>query len=169
VSAPPGPRATRLVPGIVAAALLYATATVALSWPLFRHPGTTVLDTQSLYGKASILVQRDVNLTIWALAWDAHALVTDPLHLFDANAFFPSKLTLACSEHMLGNLPLSGPVQLLTGNPVLAHQATLLASFVLSGLAMAAYVLYWTAGRRSPAASCSRSHRSASGSSATCT
>src|SRR2546426_5632892 len=32
------------------AALLYAVATVVLTWPLFRHPATTVLDTRSLYG-----------------------------------------------------------------------------------------------------------------------
>jgi len=129
------------------AGLCYAIATIVLTWPLFRHPATTVLDTQSLYGDASILVQRDINLTVWALAWDAHALTTDPLHLFDANAFFPARLTLAFSEHRLGNVPFAGPVFLLTGNAVLGHQVALFASFVLCGLAMAVYVLYWTGDR----------------------
>ena len=127
------------------AAVLFALATVVLTWPLFRHPATTVLSAASAYTPpSSLLVQSDLNLTLWVMAWDTHALVTHPSHLFDANAFYPASSTLACSEHMLGNVPLFAPVYLAIRNPVLAHQATLLASFVLAGLAMAAYVLYWS-------------------------
>jgi hypothetical protein len=132
---------------VVVAALVYAVATVAITWPLFRHPGTTVLETRSLYGPAIVPIQRDVNLTMWILAWDVHALGTAPGRLFDANAFWPAPASLARSEHMLGNVPLFGPVWLATGNPVLAHQATLFASFVLSGLAMAAWAFRWTRDR----------------------
>jgi hypothetical protein len=132
---------------IAGAAALYAVVTVVLTWPLFRHPATQVLDSPSLYGDASVLVQRDIYLTLWILSWDTHALVTDPLHLFHANAFYPAKWSLALSEHMLGNVPFFAPVYLATGNPVLAHQLTLLASFVVAGLAMAAYVHYWTRDR----------------------
>ena len=132
------------------AAVLFALATVVLTWPLFRHPATTVLAAPSVYAPpASLFVQSDLNLTMWVLAWDTHALVTHPSRLFDANTFYPALSTLACSEHMLGNVPLFGPVYLATGNPVLAHQATLLASFVLAGLAMGAYVLYWSGDRPS--------------------
>src|SRR5207245_5739623 len=92
-------------------------------------------------------IQRDINLTLWTLAWDTHALRTDPLHLFDANTFYPARYSLALSEHKLGNVPFFAPVYLATGNPVLAHQATLLLTFVLAGLAMAAYALYWTGDR----------------------
>ena len=148
----PVPQSPLLAPGGIRlgwrepalAALLYALATVALTWPLFRHPATTVLDTRSLYGPASVLIQRDINLTLWTLAWDTHALRTDPLHLFDANTFYPARYSLALSEHKLGNVPFFAPVYLATGNPVLAYQVTLLLTFVLAGLAMAAYVLYWT-------------------------
>ncbi|HEV7732158.1 MAG TPA: hypothetical protein VGR62_08350 [Candidatus Binatia bacterium] len=129
---------------ILGAAAALAITFVIFTWPLLRHPATTVLDAVSLYGPAAALVQRDINLTMWVLAWDSHALVTDPLHLFNANAFWPAPYTLALSEHMLGNLPLFGPVYLLTGNPVLAHQTTLVASFVLSGLAMAWWIWFWT-------------------------
>src|SRR5439155_18960 len=109
-----------------------------------------VLAAASVYAPpASLFVQSDLNLTLWVLAWDTHALVTHPTRLFDANTFYPAPSTLACSEHMLGNLPLFAPVYLATGNPVLAHQATLLASFVLAGLAMGAYVLYWSGDRPS--------------------
>lgn len=144
MTAPLGSKAVRLWRGILVAATLYGVATIVLTWPLFRHPGTTVLDSESLYGPSSVLVQRDINLTMWVLAWDAHAIATDPLHLFDANAFYPAKLSLACSEHMLGNLPLFAPAYALTQNPVLGHQVALVLTFVFCGLAMAAYVLYWT-------------------------
>lgn len=133
--------------GALGAAVAVAAVTVAITWPLFRHPATQVLDSPSLYGPAAVLVQRDINLTIWTLAWDVHALVTDPLHLFHANALYPARWSLATTEHMLGNVPFFAPVYLATGNPVLAHQATLLATFVAAALAMAAYVLYWTRDR----------------------
>jgi hypothetical protein len=82
---------------LVAAGASYALATVVLTWPLFRDPLSTVLDAASLYGEAEFLVQRDINLTLWALAWDTHALATDPLHLFHANTFYPAPYALACS------------------------------------------------------------------------
>lgn len=129
------------------AAVAYAIATIVVTWPVFRHPTSTVLDTMSLYGEAWTLVQRDINLTMWILAWDTHALTTHPTTLFHANAFYPAPWVLATSEHMLGNVPWFGPVFFLTGNPVLAHQVTLLASFVLAGLTMAAWVFYWTRDR----------------------
>jgi hypothetical protein len=130
-----------------AAACVYAVGFAVASWPLLRHPASTVLDTGSLYGPAAFLIQRDINLTMWTLAWVSHALVTRPLGLFDANAFHPATNTLALTEHMLGNAPFFSPVYWVTANPVLAHQVTLVASFVVAALAMAAFVLYWTRDR----------------------
>lgn len=49
---------------------------------------------------------------------------------------------MAYSEHLLGVQPLFAPVYLLTGNATLAMNLWLMATFVLSGLAM-----YWTAHR----------------------
>ena len=155
---------------IVLATGLLALTTVAITWPLFRHPASTVLDTESLYGPASVLIQRDINLNIWTLAWDSHALVTDPLHLFHANAFYPARYTLALFDHLLGIVPLFAPVYWATANPVLAHQVALLLSFVLAGLGMTAYVLYWTEDEMAALAAgfLYTFARSASGSSATC-
>src|SRR5262249_52891000 len=80
----------------------------------------------------------------WVLAWAAHALETDPAAVLHGNAFHPVPWSLALSEHMLGNQPLFAPVYLATGNPVLAYQWTLLASFVLAGLTMSAWGLHHT-------------------------
>jgi hypothetical protein len=124
---------------------------VAVTWPLFRHPGTTVLDCEPFYGGDAYLVQRDINLTLWVLAWGSHALATDPAHLFAANAFWPAPWSLALSEHMLGNQPLFAPVYWLFDNPVLAHSATLFASFVLSALSMGTWT--WVRTRDGAAAS----------------
>jgi hypothetical protein len=133
----------------VLAAALYTLAMAWVTWPLFRHPSTTVIDTRALYGRAAVLIERDIYLTTWILAWDTHALTHDPTHLFQANVFYPAPSSLARSEHMLGSVPLFAPVYLATGNPILAHQWTLLATFVLAGLAMAAWVLMWTGDRTS--------------------
>ena len=39
------------------------------------------------------------------MAWDGHALLTDPLHLWDANAFYPERYSLAFSDSLLGYAP----------------------------------------------------------------
>jgi len=49
----------------------------------------------------------DPLLNVWILAWDFHALTTNPASLFNANIFYPVENTLAFSEHMLGVLPIS--------------------------------------------------------------
>ena len=49
------------------------------SWPLATAPGTWCRNDTG-----------DPILNEWALAWVAHQIVTDPLHLFDANIFYPS-------------------------------------------------------------------------------
>ena len=43
--------------------------------------------------------------TAWQVAWVGHAMLHDPLHLFDANAFYPHPLSLAFSDSLLGYGP----------------------------------------------------------------
>ncbi len=43
--------------------------------------------------------------TAWQIAWVGHALLHDPLHLFDSNAFYPHPLSLAFSDSLLGYGP----------------------------------------------------------------
>jgi hypothetical protein len=72
----------------------------------------------------------------WILAWDAHQLVRDPLHLFDSNTFFPYPSSLAFSEHLLGPALLAAPFFYITGNALLAQNVALMLTLALSGLAM---------------------------------
>src|SRR5262245_43119729 len=80
----------------VALACTYFTAlTLAKTYPLIRHLGT------HLPGDLG-----DPLLEIWILAWNAHALTTDPLNLFNANSSYPLQNTLALSEQMIAVVPI---------------------------------------------------------------
>lgn len=81
----------------------------------------------------------DVRLNTWIMAWDAHALVTRPASLFDANIFYPHARTLAFSENLLGSALLVAPIN-WAGQPILAYNLILLSGFILCGVAMALWV-----------------------------
>ncbi len=74
----------------------------------------------------------DGQLSIWNVAWVAHALTTDPWHLYDANIFYPHRNALAFSEPNIGAGVLAIPAWLATRNPYLAHNSAAFLAFVLS-------------------------------------
>jgi hypothetical protein len=47
----------------------------------------------------------DLILYTWSISWAAHALVTNPLNLFDGNIFWPHSLGLAYSDNLRVLLP----------------------------------------------------------------
>src|SRR6266851_1015663 len=59
----------------------------------------------------------DGKLSIWNVAWVARTLVVDPLHVYDANIFYPHRGTLAYSESNLGAGVLAVPAYWMTRNP----------------------------------------------------
>jgi hypothetical protein len=115
------------------ALVVYLLLAIVLTHPLWLHLADAV---PSDIG--------DPLLNAWTLAWDAHALLSDPLHLFDANIFYPLSNTLAYSEHLLASALLMLPLQGITGEPLLAYNVDLLLSFALSGLGMYLLCLRWT-------------------------
>jgi hypothetical protein len=44
----------------------------------------------------------DAKLNAWIFHWDFHQTLRDPLHLFDANIFYPARYALAFSENLFG-------------------------------------------------------------------
>ena len=60
----------------------------------------------------------DTHLFLWTLGWDVHAFTTQPLSIFDANIYYPQRLTLAYSENLIGSAFFAAPVLWLTGNSV---------------------------------------------------
>lgn len=90
-------------------------------------------------------------MSIWNVAWVAHALTTAPDRLFHANIFYPHRYTLAFSEANIGAGALAVPAWWLTANPYLAHNVVVLIAFTLSSAGMYFLVHYLT-GRAGPAA-----------------
>ena len=78
----------------------------------------------------------DERLIVWALAWVAHALRTAPLHVFDANIFYPAPRQLAGSEHFATSQVIFAPLYWITGNPVLSATVTAMLSYPLAAVAM---------------------------------
>src|SRR5205807_2131791 len=77
----------------------------------------------------------------WRFAWGAHAVVHQPLHLFDANMFSPERGTLALSENHLGvSLPLA-PIFWVTHNALLLLNVEIL--LVLAAGGFGVYLLVW--------------------------
>jgi hypothetical protein len=114
---------------------------------------TLVLMRQVAFNLGSVarIDNGDGQFSIWNVAWVARTLVVDPLHVFDANIFYPHRWTLAYSESNLGEGALAVPVYWLTRNAYAAHNAVLLLSFVLSGTAMYYLVRYLAGDRRAAA------------------
>ena len=102
---------------------LYCAITVILAYPLSIDPARRVVS-----------VAPDTDLFMWTMAWDAHALVTHPLHIFDANIYYPQARTLAYSENLIGSAIVAAPILWLTGNPVLAMNLVALLASVLCGI-----------------------------------
>jgi len=78
----------------------------------------------------------DAVFTSWLLAWDAHALLTPGVSLWDAPILFPAANTLALSENMLGNIPVTLPAYLLTDNATFAANCLVIFAFVFSAVAL---------------------------------
>ena len=117
----------------LAVVALFATLTVAMTWPMAARMADSVRD------------PGDPLFNAWVLSWDVHSLATGNLHgFFDANIFYPNRRTLAYSEHLLPEALLAAPVILATHNPVLAHNLVMLLMFLASAFAMYLYGRYLT-------------------------
>lgn len=84
----------------------------------------------------------DGKYSLWNVAWVAHALITDPAHVFDANIFYPHRGTLAYSEANLVAGALAVPAYALTRDPLVAHNVVVFAVLVL------AFLTTWSLARR---------------------
>jgi hypothetical protein len=76
---------------VIAAGVALAVLT---TWPLVLHLSTRIAPDLG-----------DPVRTSWEIAWVGHAMLHQPLHVFDANAFYPRPLSLAFSDSLLGYGP----------------------------------------------------------------
>ncbi len=76
---------------VILAGVLLAVLT---SWPLVLHMPSRIAPDLG-----------DPVRTAWQIAWVGHAMLHDPLHIFESNAFYPHPLSLAFSDSLLGYGP----------------------------------------------------------------
>ena len=101
-------------------AAIYALLLFAFTAPVSLDPGAR-----------AFAQGPDTRLYLWTLGWDLHALKTDPLHIFDANIFFPEAQTLAYSEHLIGAALMALPLSAFTDNlDLILNFVLLLATFL---------------------------------------
>ena len=122
---PPSRRAWRIELAVVTAVMIVLT--LVMTYPHVANLG-------------SVRDPGDPLFTIWRLSWIAHQLPRDPLHLFDANIFYPERYTLAYSDSILLPGIAGAPFLWLGVPPVTWHNLYFLATFGLAGVAMYALV-----------------------------
>ena len=116
--------------GAAAICLLLA---VIHTWPLVTDPGTLSRNDNA-----------DAELNEWAMAWIAHQLPRDPAHLFDANIFYPERLTLAYSEPLIVPALIGAPLAWAGASPVFVFNVVLILGFALTAYAAYRLVHEWT-------------------------
>jgi len=79
---------------LVWVALAGLALAVLTTWPLVLHMPSRIAPDLG-----------DPVRTAWQIAWVGHAMLHDPLHIFDSNAFYPHPLSLAFSDSLLGYGP----------------------------------------------------------------
>jgi hypothetical protein len=105
------------------AAAFFAAAAVVMTWPLVTRLGHFVSDPGDPY------------LTAWILRWDWRQFFRDPAHLFDANIFYPARLTLAFSENLFGAAVFGFPLAFVGLSPITVNNVLLLLGMASSGFA----------------------------------
>ena len=126
------PRAGTGWPRVAIPALFVALA-ILHTWPLATDLGGLSRNDNA-----------DAQLNEWIVAWVAHQLPRDPIHLFDANIFYPEPRALAFSEHLLVPSLMVAPLLWLGASPVLAHNVLLILGMALTGWATCLVVSRWT-------------------------
>jgi F5/8 type C domain len=116
------------------ALVAYTAAAIAYTWPLAIRLNGVPHDAG------------DPLLTTWFLWWSGTQAVPLTAHWWNAPMFLPATGVLAFSEHMLGVTPISTPLTLLTGQPLVGHNVVFIATYALG--ALAAHFFAWTLTRR---------------------
>ena len=107
---------------------------VLMTWPLAPQLGSVGRTGAPMNSSGWTGANGDGLFSIWNVAWVARTIVADPVHLFDANIFYPHKNALAYSEANLLSGVLGAPVWWATKNPYATLNFVNLAAFATSYL-----------------------------------
>jgi hypothetical protein len=105
------------------ASLFFLAATIVFTWPIAPRAATGLADLW------------DAKLTAWILHWDYHQSFRDPLHLFDANIFHPSRYSLAFSENLFGAALFAFPLYAMGLSTLTVYNVVFLLGMFFSGIA----------------------------------
>jgi hypothetical protein len=111
----------RALAGAFLVPLVFLALTLLQTWPWVTHLRDAVSDNGDSY------------FSSWILWWDWHGTLTQPLHLFDANIFYPYRYTLAFAENAYGIALLFFPAFAAGLRPLTVHGLSILLGFTLSG------------------------------------
>lgn len=110
---------------IAGVVLLFSAVTIAMTYPLVLHMGTSVRDAG------------DPLLNAWILSWDVRQISRlDLKHFANANIFFPEPRTLMYSEVLLTQALVAFPLLRLLSNPILAYNIVLVLAILSSAFGM---------------------------------
>ena len=114
--------------GAFSTALIAATWSAVMLWPVLRAPSNTIpMDAGDPILNASILHWNATHVPLTATWWNFPS-------------YFPAQGVTTFTEHLLGLWPFASPVIWITGDPVLGYNVVFVLSFVLSAATMYALV-----------------------------
>jgi hypothetical protein len=131
------PRDRPSLPSLLLLVLGYGALVLWLSWPLPRHAATHVPGTK-------LTCDFDTRHMAWVLAWQSHALLTNPASLPHANIYHPAQWALFHTEAGVGAVPYVLPTWAATGNAALALNGMLLLSLALTACTLHLVARAWT-------------------------
>jgi len=99
----------------------FCLLTGVMTWPWILHLRNAVAD------------KGDPYMIAWTLWWDFHQTFHNPLHLFDANVFYPYRYTLAFSENDYGIALLCFPLFAMGLRPLTVSAIATFLGFAFSG------------------------------------
>jgi hypothetical protein len=124
-----GPPTHRPILRARTAALVFGLLAILHTWPMLP-----------LAGSALTRSGGDDLLNAWMLTAVVQGVLAHPFAPFDVNMYYPYTQALAGLDHQLSAVPITAPVWLLTGNPLLVANLFTMATFALAGFLTARLV-----------------------------
>ena len=107
---------------LAAAALGMLAMTAFVTWP------------QALHFTTDAASHDDPLFTMWRLEWFAHALLTSPAHLLDANILYPAERTFTFADMTIVEAAIAAPFLWLHVPPVVVYNFLIFLGFAGSGV-----------------------------------
>lgn len=139
----------RLAHGI--ALLVFAAATAVLYGPVWLEGVARVVPANARLASGEPLpeglrrlVDADTTWVAWIVARNARTLLREPGSLLEVESCAPASHALTLGDPVVSQAVLALPAELLSGDPVVAHNAALALQRSGHGLAMYALLFAWT-------------------------